>query len=151
MSATKKKIKVYSILLLILATVSLLDCLITYAKQDYSASGIAVDATLGSLMNVMVGFSIGMAVISALIKVYFAVKGFREIKGTNKGLGYVTFSYVVLAYYLVSLGSGLYTGIKGSGFDAAGICTSAANALILFDYARSCKDLREEHSVETEK
>jgi len=138
-----KKIRIYSILWIVLALVSIFECASSFLTSNSNPLG-EMDATTASILNVVAGISVVTVAIDVLVKLFFAYKGFQEIKEKNKGSGYITFAYVILVIDAINLASDVYSIITNKSLDLVSLCSAIVNTLILWDYAKTCNEIRSE-------
>lgn len=143
-ASNNKKVTCYSWVIIILALIGILNVALQWfggeLSTDYmlkNVPGISVD-----IINIVIISILSFSVISALIKLFIGIKGLKEVKGTSKGAGYITLAKIWLFFEVIALIAGII-GIFNGERNYITLLSSLAFVIILYDFSKSCKEIRE--------
>lgn len=139
-SRLKKIIKIYSWVFIIFAAIDVCFIVLSYLEANGAEAQAAGLAGTELAMAVVIIYAV-MYGIDIIGKLFFAYKGFKEVKGENKGTGYVTFIYVLVVLTIIGLVASVIQGMMGTETNWGVIFEQVASASILFDFARKAKEL----------
>lgn len=130
----KKTVTICSWLLIALAVVDA----VSFAVVCFQAAGY------GFTMDVIIAMAAMSAVstvVGILCKVFLSVKGFKEVKGTNKGTRYVVFAYVLFVLEVIAIALSLAGLFSGSSVNWLQFLPQLTAACVFFCFARFAKQL----------
>lgn len=135
----EKKVKICSWLLIALAVYDVFSFVLVFFQA--ASLGLTADVIIA-----MAAMSLVSAVVGVLCKVFLSVKGFKEVKGENKGTGYIKFTYVLLALQLIIAVLSIVGIFSGTSVDWLRVCIQLISVCVLFFFALSAKQLHEKNA-----
>lgn len=148
MEQARKNLKTTSIIVLLLAGLSLLNILFETFFGELNSE--LNNATLpdGSPDNVVMIAKIFVLVVSVLMllpQLYIGLKGLKMAKNPNKSVGHIVWGIILAVFTVLSLLTPLTAFLQGNG-DAFGnvaeFLSVAVDAAILIEYVKFARDVR---------
>lgn len=150
MEQTRKQLKIYSVIVLALAGLSLLNILFGLFFSEFSEVLKNAAIPEGAPDNIFLITQIFVLVISFLLllpQAYIGIKGLKMAKTPNSSKGHIVWGIILIAFTAGGLISPFLALIQGNGEafgNIAELCSIAVDVFILFEYVKYAMAVRNE-------
>ena len=150
MKQTRKNLKNYSVIVLGLAALSLLNTLfeLFFGELNSELNNAAIPE--GAPENVVMIAKIFIVVVSLLIllpQVYVGIKGLKIAKNPDKSVGHIVWAIIIIVFTAGALISPLLALIQGNGAafgNASEFLSIAVDVFVLVEYVKYARAVRNE-------
>lgn len=148
MEKSRRNLKIYSIIVLAFAGLSLLNIIFELFFGELNRELNNATIPEGAPVNVVLIAQIFVLVVSLLLilpQIYIGIKGIRIAKKPNSSSGHIVWGIILLVFTVINLFTPFLALITGDG-DAFGniaeICSIVADVIILFEYVRCARAVK---------
>ena len=148
MEQARKNLKTSSIIVLVLAGLSLINILFELFFGEFSKALSGVTIPEGAPENIVLIAQIFVLAVSLLIllpQVYIGIKGLKIAKKPDSSRGHIIWGIILLVFTAFGLFSPFVALIQknGEAFDnISELCSIAVDVFILFEYVKFARDVR---------
>ena len=148
MEQARKNLKTSSIIVLVLAGLSLINILFELFFGEFSKALSGVTIPEGAPENIVLIAQIFVLAVSLLIllpQVYIGIKGLKIAKKPDSSRGHIIWGIILLVFTSFGLISPFVALIQknGEAFDnISELCSIAVDVFILFEYVKFARDVR---------
>lgn len=148
MEKSRRNLKIYSIIVLALAGLSLLNIIFELFFGELNRELNNATIPEGAPVNTVLIAQIFVLVVSLLLilpQIYIGIKGIRIAKKPDSSSGHIVWGIILLVFTVIDLFAPFLALIAGDG-DAFGniaeICSIVADVIILFEYVRCARAVK---------
>lgn len=145
MEHARKNLKNYSVIVLALAVLSLLNILFELFFGEFSGELSGAASAEGVPDNILLITKIFVSVVSFLLllpQAYVGIKGIKIAKNPDKSRGHIVWGIILIVFTGIGLLTPFFALIEGSG-DAFGntaeLCSIAVDVYVMFEYVKYAK------------